>query len=103
MSGVAFAWAAKSSGGGYRRSSRSIVSIVCVTVSMRRSLRVLASHDGRPATHVQRRADGQDDAAGHAVDHARGGCVPGNQSGRDPDPTAEMDPAVVGIAVGRVV
>src|ERR1051325_5613086 len=58
MSGVAFAWAAKSWGGGYRRSSRSIVSIVCVTVSMRRSLRVLASHDGRPATHVQRRADG---------------------------------------------
>src|SRR6516162_5031609 len=29
MSGCAFAWAAKSSGGGYRRSSRNIVSIAC--------------------------------------------------------------------------
>src|SRR3954449_2087383 len=103
MPGLAFACAANSGGGGYRRSSRKIVSIAW-WVSV-------ATHYLRPPWHgriTARRyrdvspegpAHGQNRARRHPVDDAGRGRVPGDGRGEDAEPAAPVDD-VRAVAVG---
>src|SRR3954449_12220347 len=104
MSGLAFACAANSGDGGYRRSSRKIVSIAWWVSVATRYLRT-ARH-GRCSPRPYRGfsphggADGKDAPGRHAVDHAGRGRVPGGGSGEYADPAAEVED-VCAVAVGH--
>src|SRR5438270_11456897 len=97
MSSVALAWAAKSAGGGYRRSSRSSVSIVLPDAVL--ITRLLAAPGGGSfgggdggALAPDRRPDRQHRPRRHAVDHARGGRVPRDGRGEHAEPAADVHP-----------